>query len=88
MIDVVFPTVKLKWEILSCNNKRKDRKIGKFSLAWLGPYVVPEMTPKGVTTFKKQNGEILKVKYYFSELKLNGEEKTVDTGGDTTQLPS
>ena len=39
--------------ILLSNNKRKDRKGGKFSFAWLGPYIVSEITPKLVATLKK-----------------------------------
>ena len=39
--------------ILLSNNKRKDRKGGKSSFAWLGPYIVSEITPKVVATLKK-----------------------------------
>ena len=72
--------------IILCNNKRKDRKGGKFSFAWLGPYVVSEITPKGVTTLKKLDGEILKAKYNLSKLKLYAVEKTADSGSDTTEF--
>ena len=40
--------IKLGELILSRNNKRKDRKGGRFSFAWLGPSIVSEMTSKGV----------------------------------------
>ena len=43
--------------ILLRNNKRKDRKGGNFSFAWLGPYIVSGITSKGGTTLKKQDGE-------------------------------
>ena len=72
--------------ILLRNNKRKDRKGRKFSFAWLGHYIVSEKTPKRVTTLKKRDDEIMKVKYNLSQLKLYVEEKTVDTGGDTTEF--
>ena len=68
------------------NNKSKDRKGGKFSFVWLGPYIVSEITAKGVTTLNKPDVEILKVNYNLSQLKLNVEQKTVDTGGDTTEF--
>ena len=47
--------------ILLCNNKRKDKKGGKFSSAWLDTYIASEITPKGVTLLKKQNDETLTV---------------------------
>ena len=61
LIDAIFPTAKLKCEILSYYVTTKDRKGGKFLLAWLVLYIVSEFTHKGVTTLKKQDGEILKV---------------------------
>ena len=61
LIDTTFPTAKLKCEILSYYVTTKDRKGGKLLLAWLGLYIASKFTHKGVTTLKKQDGEILKV---------------------------
>ena len=72
--------------ILLYNNKRKDKKEGKFLLHDLVPFIVSEITLKGVTTLKKREGEILKVNYNFSQLKLYVEEKTADTGVVTTEF--
>ena len=72
--------------ILLLNNKRKDRKGGKFLFTWLGPYIVSKVTPKGTTKLKKRDSEIMKVKYNPSQLKLYVEEKTADTGGDITEF--
>ena len=47
--------------ILLYNNKRKDKKRGKFSSAWLDTYITSEITPKGVTLLKKQNDETLTI---------------------------
>ena len=47
---------KLRWVgdiALLKNNKRFDRKGGKFSQKWLRPYTVMNITDKGVCTFKK-----------------------------------
>ena len=63
------------------NNKEKT-KGRRFSFAWLGPYIISEITPKGVTTHKKRDTEILKGKYNLSQLQLYVEEKTADTGSD------
>ena len=72
--------------ILLRNSKRKDKKGGKFSFALLGPYIVSKNTPKGVTTLKTREGEILNVKYNFSLLRLYVNEKTDDTGGGSTKF--
>ena len=53
--------IKVRDLILLCNNKRKDKKGGKFSSAWLDTYIASEITPKGVTLLKKQNDETLTV---------------------------
>ena len=71
--------------ILLRNNKRKERNGGNFSFAWFGSYIVSEITAEEVTKLKKRDGEILKVKCNLSQLKLYVEEKTADTGGDTTE---
>ena len=36
--------IKVGYLILLRSNKRKDRKGGKFSFAWLGPYIVSDIT--------------------------------------------
>ena len=41
------------------NNKRKDRKGGKFTFKWLGPYVVSDITKKGLVTLKNKNDKEL-----------------------------
>ena len=51
------------------NNKRFDRKGGKFSQKWLGPYTVMNMSDKGVATLKSTLGVTLKNKYNIVQLK-------------------
>ena len=72
--------------ILLHNNKRKDRKGGRFSFAWLGLYIFSKITPKRLTTLKKRHIEIPKVKCNLLQFKLYVEEKTADNGGDTTEF--
>ena len=43
-------------------NKRFDRKCGKFSKKWLGPYTVMNISDKGVATLKNALGVTLKNK--------------------------
>ena len=45
-----------------------------------------EITPSGVAIVKRRDGGILKVKSNLSQFKLYVEEKTADTGGDTTEF--
>ena len=42
------------------NNKRKDRKGGKFTFKLLGPYVVSDITKKGLVKSKNKNDKDLK----------------------------
>ena len=44
-------------------NKRFDRKGGKFSQKWFGPYTVINISDKGVATLKNGLGVTLKNKY-------------------------
>ena len=49
-------------EVFLRNNKRKDWKSGKFTFKWLGPYVVSDITRKGLVTLKKENDKGFKKK--------------------------
>ena len=73
-------------EVLLRNNKRKDRKGGKFCYKWIGPYVVSHITKKGVATLRNNNGLELKKKYNITHLKLfiHGDEESLD---QTTDIP-
>ena len=55
--------------VLLKNNKRFDRKGGKFSQKWLGPYTVMNISDNGVATLKKASGVTLKNKYNIAQLK-------------------
>ena len=51
------------------NNKRQDRKGGKLTYKWMGPYFITNITPKGVATLKNREGKILHKKYNRAQLK-------------------
>ena len=58
--------------VLLKNNKRNDRKGGKFKFKWLGPFVVKALSPKVLTTLQNlKSGKALKNKYNKVQLKLN-----------------
>ena len=61
------------------NNKRIDRKGGKFSQEWLGPYTVTKISEKGVVTLKNTPGLILNKKYNVTNLKHYFKEESDDT---------
>ena len=57
LIDAIFPTAKLKWEVLSYSITRKEkteREESFICMAWSGPYIVSEITPTGVATLKNE----------------------------------
>ena len=61
--------IKMDDIVLSKNNKRFDRRVGKFSQKWLGPYTVMNISDKGVATLKNASGVTLKNKYNIVQLK-------------------
>ena len=54
--------------VLLKNNKRFDRKGGKFFKKWLGPYTVMNISDKGVATLKNASGVTFN-KYNIVQLK-------------------
>ena len=55
--------------VLLKNNKRFDRKDGKFSQKWLGLYTVMNISDRGVATLKDALGVTLNNKYNIVQLK-------------------
>ena len=55
--------------VLLRNNKRNDRKGGKFTPKWIRPYTVIAISEKGATTLKNAARHVLKTKYNVSQLK-------------------
>ena len=79
--------IKVGDHILLRNNRRKDRKGGKFSficMAW-PLYRFQNPTQRRYNVYRMSR-EILKVKYNLSQFKLYVEEKTTDTDGGTTKF--
>ena len=56
-------------KVLLQNQKRQDRKVGKFTYNWLGPYTVVNMTKTGLRTLMNKKGKTLRKKYNVSLLK-------------------
>ena len=47
-------------KVLLKNQKRKDRKGGKFTYKWLGPYAIQNISQKGLCTLVNANRKSLK----------------------------
>ena len=50
-------------KVLLRNNKSSDRKSGKFTFKWLGPYEVDNLTDHGLASLKNQKGNIFKKQF-------------------------
>ena len=61
--------IKVGDSVLLKNNKRNDRKRGKFSSRWIRPHIVKDLSRKGLTTLENSNDVILNIKYNQSQLK-------------------
>ena len=57
-------------EILVENSQQKERKGGKLTDRWLGPYTINRNLRKGVYELKRSSGKLLKKKYNIARLKV------------------
>ena len=57
-------------KVLLENQKRKDRKGGKFTYKWMGPYTVKSVSKSGLCALVNEKGVHLKKRYNASLLKL------------------
>ena len=51
------------------NQRRQDRKGGKFSYKWIGPYTIKSISKTGLCVLISEKGFVLKKKYNVSLLK-------------------
>ena len=86
LFDAVFPSAELAWEILSYYVTTKGKTGSKvfICMAW-SLYRFRNYTQNEKLQHPK-NETVRYLKYNFSQLKLYVEEKTVDTGSDTTEF--
>ena len=68
-IHISKTEIKEEGIVLLKSNKRFDRKGGKFSQKWFGPYTVMNISDKGVATLKNASAMTLKNKYNIVQLK-------------------
>ena len=62
-------SLKIKDKIWLKNQRRQDRKGGKFSYKWTGPYTIEHITKKGLCTLKNERSTVLAKKFNVGLLK-------------------
>ena len=80
-------SIKAKDKVWLKSQKRLDRKGGKFSYKWLGPYVIGEVSKKGLCTLINQHGNELSKTYNVGLLKPYLDPVPRPYGGNT-DVPS
>ena len=68
--NLSWTNVKVGDRVLLENKRRHDRKGGKFSYRWLGPYTVKALIKNGLASLESSKGIVLKKKYNSALLKL------------------
>ena len=71
-------------QVLLRNNKRNDRKRGKFCFKWIGPYVVSDITKRGLVTLKNKDDKELKKK--FNKVQLKSFSRNLDVINECQEL--
>ena len=69
-------TVPIGSKVFLQNLKRQDRKGGRFSYKWIGPYTLESISTKGLSELKNSKGVTLKTKYNVSLIKPFHEDKS------------
>ena len=82
-------TLPIGSKVLLQNVKRQDRKGGKFTFKWIGPYIIQSISKTGVCALSNQKGVTLKKKYNVSLLKpfYSNERPNADVDEDSEPKP-
>ena len=69
--STISTTLPIESKVLLQNQRRQDRKGGKFSygLDWIGPYTIKSISKTGLSVLISEKGFVLKKKYNVSLLK-------------------
>ncbi|KAK3105087.1 hypothetical protein FSP39_016983 [Pinctada imbricata] len=62
--------IRVGQKVIRYNVRKASRKGSKMEKRWMGPYIVEDITPKGVATLKSLDDRTLKVKYNVKQLKV------------------
>ena len=67
--STISATLSIGSKVLLQNQRRQDRKGGKFSYTWIGPYTIKSISKTGLCVLINEKGFVLKKKYNLSLLK-------------------
>ena len=67
--STISTTLPIGSKVLLQNQRRQDRKGGKFSYKWIGPYTIKSISKTGLCVLISEKGFVLKKKYNVSLLK-------------------
>ena len=67
--STISTTLPVGSKVLLQNQRRQDRKEGKFSYKWIGPYTIKSISKTGLCVLINVKGFVLKKKYNVSLLK-------------------
>ena len=67
--STISTTLPIGSKVLLQNQRRQDRKGGKFSYKWIGPYTIKSISKTGLCVLINEKGFVLKKKYNVSLLK-------------------
>ena len=67
--STISTTLPIGSKVLSQNQRRQDRKGGKFSYKWIGPYIIKSISKTELCVLINEKGFVLKKKYNVSLLK-------------------
>ena len=67
--STISTTLPIGSKVLLQNQRRQDRKRGKFSYKWIGPYTIKSISKTGLCVLINEKGFVLKKKYNVSLLK-------------------
>ena len=71
-------TLPIGSKVVIQNLKRQDRKGGKFTYKWIGPYTIESISKTGLCALTNQKGVTLKKKYNVSLLKPSNERAALE----------
>ena len=82
-------TLPIGSKVLLQNLKRQDRKGGKFTFKWIGPYIIQSISKMGLCALSNQKGVTLKKMYNVSLLKpfYSNERPNTDVDEDPEPKP-
>ena len=85
--STISATLPIGSKVLLQNQRRQERKGGKFSYKWIGPYTIKPISKTGLCVLINEKGFVLKKKYNVSLLKPCNSKADSDAPEEGQQQP-